>query len=223
MPPPADRPGPEPRRVPDATIFVPEVRDYHQINAQIAQALDAGARHVRLAGVDRQRLLASGLRGGWDATVEVDGNAGPEVGADLDAPGLRVVVIGSAADGAGRALKAGLLLIQEDAGDGLGYAMSGGTIVVGGSVGARAGLEQRGGLIWLGGPVGRLAGDRQAGGRLMLLASHAGPHAGRGRRGGELVRAETPEQVEAMLTALADHLPDSFRDLFPPPSPGPDT
>ena len=70
----------------DPVIVVPEVRDYTKINAELTRLLDAGHRRVRLAGVDGQRLLARGLRGDWSAEVIVEGNAGPELAADLIAP-----------------------------------------------------------------------------------------------------------------------------------------
>src|SRR5438067_56282 len=71
-------------------VAVPEVRDYARINAELIALLDRGHRHVRLAGADGQRLLAHGLRGDWNELVEVQGHAGPELAADLDAPGLVV-------------------------------------------------------------------------------------------------------------------------------------
>ena len=61
-------------------ISVPEIRDYHAINSEIVRHLDRGCRMIRLAGVRGQRLMASGLAGPWDATIEVDGDAGPGAG-----------------------------------------------------------------------------------------------------------------------------------------------
>ena len=87
-------------------IVVPELRDYQQINAELVRRLNLGQPHVRLEGVEGQRLLVSRLAGAWQAVIEVDGNAGPELAAELDAPGLTVVCRGSAADGAGRGLVA---------------------------------------------------------------------------------------------------------------------
>src|SRR5690606_34023713 len=81
---PANPPGPGPRGTmtppPEAfEIPVALVRDYEQINRELTIALDLGRRLVRLTQVEGQRLLASGLRGGWEAVVEVVGNAGPEL------------------------------------------------------------------------------------------------------------------------------------------------
>jgi glutamate synthase domain-containing protein 3 len=168
-------------------VSIPDIRDYQKINAELVALLDAGHRRVRLAGAEGQRLLSSGLRGAWNASIELEGRAGTELAAALDAPGLTIVCRGPAADGAGRGLRAGRLVILEDAGPAVGYAMEGGTIVALGAVGPRAGLNQRGGQIVAFEAVGPLAAERQAGGRFLAYEDRVGPHAGRGRRGGEMV------------------------------------
>jgi methylamine---glutamate N-methyltransferase subunit B len=83
------------------TLPIPEIRDYQKINAELVALLDEGHRLVRLEGAEGQRLLASGLAGSWDAVIEIVGRTGPEVAANLDAPGLMIVARGSMADGAG--------------------------------------------------------------------------------------------------------------------------
>jgi glutamate synthase domain-containing protein 3 len=173
---------------PAAVLVVPEIRDYQRINAELARRLDAGDRLVRLAGVEGQRLLVAGLRGPWEAVVEVDGDAGPELAAGLDAPGLTVVCSGRAADGAASGMRAGRLVVLGDAGPAVGYALAGGTVVVAGDAGPRAGLNQSGGVLVLHRTVGPLAGERQSGGRLFAHADRLGPHAGHGSRGGRFVR-----------------------------------
>jgi glutamate synthase domain-containing protein 3 len=167
-----------------SSISVPELRDYHQINAEIVRLLNRGKRHVRLDGVERQRLLAAGLSGRWEATVELIGDAGPELAAGLDAPGLLVVCRGASADGAGSGLRAGRLILHGPTGTAVGYAQEGGLIVALGAVGPRAGLRMRGGGLVLCGPVGPLAGEGQTGGELHLPPTGVGPHAGRDARGG---------------------------------------
>jgi methylamine---glutamate N-methyltransferase subunit B len=174
-----DRPAP--------ALAVPEIRDYHKINAELVRLLDEGHASVRLAGVEGQRLLLSNLSGPWSARVEVEGRAGPELAADLDAPDLLVVCSGPAADGAGRGLRGGRLLILGEASESVGYGMNGGTIVVRGAAGHRAGLGMTGGVLVMLGPIGRLAGERQAGGTLFGFGERFGPHAGRGRTAGRLV------------------------------------
>jgi glutamate synthase domain-containing protein 3 len=167
-------------------VSIPDIRDYHKVNAELVALLDAGYRRVRLAGTEGQRLLVSGLRGSWNALIEIEGRAGTELAAELNAPGLSIVCRGPAADGAGRGLRGGRLIILEAAGPAVGYAIEGGTIVVLGPVGPRAGLNQHGGTIVVLGPVGPLAAERQAGGRFVAFEDKVGPHAGRGRRGGAL-------------------------------------
>lgn len=179
----------EPRR-PEPTaapILVPELRDYHQINAELVRRLDLGQRHVRLEGVAGHRLLVAGLAGPWNALVEIDGNAGPELASDLDAAGLTVVCRGNAADGAGSHLLAGKLIILGTAGTALGYLQCGGLILASAGVGPRAGLHQRGGDLVLLGTSGALAGERRSGGQLFLRASLVGGHLGFGALGGRCI------------------------------------
>ena len=174
------------------SLPIPEIRDYQKINAELVALLDEGHRLVRLEGAEGQRLLASGLSGPWNAVVEIVGRTGPEVAANLDAPGLVIVARGSTADGAGRGLRAGRVVILGDAGDAIGYAQSGGILVVQGAAGHRVGLAQSGGTLAILGSTGRLACDRQAGGRCFLVRGQVGPHAGRGRRGGRLIELPDP-------------------------------
>lgn len=177
----------EPGGPPASVLVVPEIRDYQRLNAELTALLDAGSPRVLLAGAEGQRLLASGLSGPWRAVVEVEGRAGPELAAGLNAPDLTVVCRGPAADGAGSGLRGGRLIVLGDAGAGVGYAQRGGSIVVAGDCGPRAGLNQSGGVLVLLGRVDILGGERQSGGHLFVSSRSAGAHAGRGRRGGRFV------------------------------------
>ena len=188
-------------------VSVPEVRDYTRINAEVVRLLDAGHRQIKLAGVDGQRLLLHAIRGDWTARIDVDGDAGPELAAELDAPGVRVVCSGSAADGAGRGLRFGAVLILGDAGEAVGCAQVGGLVVVAGSAGARAGLGQSGGVLVVGGSVGRLAGERRTGGRMAVPSGAMGHGFGRGSR---LPIAVGPDAREAV-----QHAADAFGPLLP--------
>ena len=196
MPPVAADAALEPGGLPASVLAVPEIRDYQRLNAALAALLDAGSRRVVLSGAEGQRLLASGLSGPWRAVVEVEGWAGPELAAGLNAPGLTVVCRGQAADGAGGGLRDGRLIVLGEAGAGAGYAQRGGSIVVAGDCGPRAGLNQSGGVLVLLGRVGILGGERQSGGHLYVSSGHAGAHPGRGRRGGRFV------EVAAMANRL---------------------
>jgi glutamate synthase domain-containing protein 3 len=171
-------------------IVVPELRDYQQINVELVRRLDLGQGHVRLEGVEGHRLLAFRLAGDWQAVIEINGDAGPELAAELAAPGLTVVCRGTAADGAGRGLVAGRLVILQAAGTALGYFQEEGLIVAGGDTGPRAGLCQKGGDLVILGRAGALAGERQAGGRIYFRPSLAGTDQGFGARGGR--RVELP-------------------------------
>jgi methylamine---glutamate N-methyltransferase subunit B len=177
------------------TISIPDVRDYQRINAELAQILDAGHPRVILRGAENQRLLLSGLTGQWSALIEVEGSAGPELAAGLNAPNLVIACRGPAADGAGSALRAGTLLIEKDGGPAVGYAQRGGVIVVCGASGPRAGLNQSGGVLVLLGPAGALTAERQSGGTLFVDPTTLGAHAGHGRRGGRIValQVDSPE------------------------------
>jgi formylmethanofuran dehydrogenase subunit C len=185
---------------------VPEVRDYARINAQVARWLDVGHRRIVLAGVSNQRLLLAGLRGPWSATIEVQGDAGPELGAGMDAPGVVVTCLGNAADAAGGGLRGGTLRILGDVADCLGYRQRGGRLLAAGSAGHRAGLELSGGLLLILGNAGRLCGERQHGGRLIVSGACVGPHAGFGRDGGLLHVGAIPDDVTPDERAAIDDL-----------------
>lgn len=172
------------------SIPVPELRDYQQINAELVRLLDLGTRRIRLEGVEGQRLLVAGIQGPWNAVIEVDGNAGPELAAAVDAPGLTVICRGSSLDGAGRGLVRGTLLLVGATGVAVGYAQRGGRIVAGDVAAARAGLGMMGGDLFLLSRVGPLAGERQAAGRIFHLRDGLPPHLGHGARGGRRVPIE---------------------------------
>jgi methylamine---glutamate N-methyltransferase subunit B len=150
-----------------AQVLVPEIRDYQKINLEVARLLDSGAHLIRLVGVERQRLLLAGLRGGWDADIVVDGPAGPELAAGLNAAGLTILASDDVDDGAGSRMVDGRLLILGDADDGLAARIEGGLVVVLGRAGNRAALRQQGGRVVVRGGLGRLAGDRHSGGELI--------------------------------------------------------
>ena len=195
-----ERAGAEPVPV----VMVPEIRDYTRINAEVIALLEAGHSRIRLAGAAGHRLLAFGLRGAWNALIEVDGRAGPELAAEVDAPGLVIVCSEAAAEGAGRGFRSGRLVIVGDAGSAVGYCQQGGTIVVAGSAGPRAGLDLSGGLLVVGGDLGRLAGERQRAG-VVLAGGTIGPFAGTGQRGGRLANLAhaRPEEWELLRREAA--------------------
>ncbi len=183
-----------------AIVSVPEIRDYLQINRRLTQLLDAGVSQIRLVGVEKQRLLISGLKGIWAATIVVEGVAGPELGAQLDAPNL-LVLASSAADGVGSRLKAGSLILSGEVGHCPGYAQQGGVILLAGAVAGRAGLEQQGGTLIISGRSGPLCGERQRGGSLVLLGEVEPRGFGYARSGG---RRESPDGRIAGTTSISN-------------------
>lgn len=181
-----------------APISVPELRDYHQINAEVVRRLDRGELLVRLEGAAGHRLLLAGLTGRWIAQIEVVGDAGPELASGMDAPGVLVVCTGRSADGAGAGLRAGTLVLLGPSGSATGCRQAGGEIVAGAAVGPRAGLGMSGGDLILLGPVGPMAGDRQSGGRLFHPAAPIVPHAGREAVGGLRFAADPDDDPDAL-------------------------
>ncbi len=208
-----DQPGSERSRdVP--IIVVPEVRDFVRINAEIMNLLNLGYSRVRLEGAEGQRLLAAGLVGPWRATIEISGRTGPELGANLDAPGLQIIARDSTLDGAARGLRSGTIVVIGDGGDGLGVAQSGGLLVVTGNVGHRAGLGQAGGVLAVLGSTGRLAGDRQTGGHFFLGQGSSGPFAGRAQSGGK--RLSWFEPLNAPDRVIWEHLSEAVSPWIEP-------
>ncbi len=126
----------------------------------------------------------------------------PRLAAAMNAPNLTLRSLGTAADGCGSGFLTGRLLVRGSVGVALGYFQRGGLIVAAGDVAARAGLCQQGGDLVLLGRTGPLAGERQAGGRLFSQQSLAGPHAGRGARGGERI------DLDSCLAGQCKLLPD---------------
>ena len=187
---------PEP---PAPPIVVPELRDYQQINAELVRRLNLGERHVRLEGVAGQRLLVSRIAGAWRALIEVDGNAGPELAAELDAPDLTVVCRGERRRWR-RPRPGGWTALHR------GRGRCGHRLFPAGRAdrrGRRRRTEGRPGPAW-GRPCTsrqgwRLAGERQAGGRLFFKQGRIGPHAGHGRRAGRLIALPSEQPLAADL------------------------
>lgn len=208
-------------QAPRGVVPVAELRDYHQVNAEIVRLLDLGCLSVLLDCVEGQRLLVAGLAGAWNARVHVLGRAGPELAAVMDAPGVTVVCHGPAADGAGRAFTAGTLLILGPAGVALGYDQRGGLIVASGDAAARAGLQQRGGDLVVLGSAGPLAGERRAGGRMFVPEGRAGVHLGFGASGGRAVLFEQDDSDARKLSVADKQALDRARSLTCLYQPGP--
>ena len=186
-------------------ISVPDLRDYWLINRFIERLLDQGQTLIQLVGVERQRLLLSGLRGPWSGRILVEGNPGPEFAAEFDCPGLVVDCRGSVSDGAARALRAGCLVVHGRGGDAIGLNQRGGLVLVLGGAGDRVGLEMIDGILGVVGSVGRLLGERQRGGRILIDQEGArGPYVRHGALGG---RVEVMPSGRKLIEALAAENP----------------
>jgi len=185
-------------------VSVPDIRDYQKINAELRRLLDEGHPIVELAGVNRQRLLISGLVGQWHASIVVVGNPGPELAAELDAPHLRIHVMGSVADGVARGMKAGRVIVAGQAGDGSGYSLRGGGLLIEGAAGHRTGLMMSGGTIIVRGGVGRLVAERQIGGTIFVADPIASPLDRRGASNGRLIRVGGGLPVDEYQRALRE-------------------
>jgi methylamine---glutamate N-methyltransferase subunit B len=199
----------------DVVLAVPEVRDYHAINIEIVRHLDQGCRLIRLSSVRGQRLLAAGLTGHWSAVVDVEGEAGTELAAGLNAPGLIVICRGGAADGGASQLRAGRIVVLGNVGTAFGYAQSGGLAVAVGNVAGRAGLCQSGGDLVLLANTGPMAGERQSGGRLFAYPDRLGPHPGCGSRGGRFVGLPQDGSTDESRMAPETDLTDLLVQLAP--------
>jgi glutamate synthase domain-containing protein 3 len=81
---------------------------YRQLNEAIRAAFDAGACTVRVAGVNGQRYIGTGIRGA-DRTIEVEGTPGNDLAMFMDGP--TVVVHGNAQDGVGNTMNAGTVYV----------------------------------------------------------------------------------------------------------------
>ena len=227
--PPTQRPKPPARAVSDrdldvrstpledsletARILVPEIRDYERINLEIVARLQTGFKTIVLQGVEGQRLLVSGLSGDWEGCVVVEGRAGPDLGAGLNTPRLRVDCLGDVADGVGHSLRGGSICVRGNAGTCAGYGLSGGRIIIEGNTGPRAGLNQKGGLLVVFGNAGNLVGEGRAGGIFAAFAGRIGKHPNLAATGGRFLNLELsgemsfegldPEMIASLSEAIS--------------------
>jgi glutamate synthase domain-containing protein 3 len=180
---------------------------YRQLNEAIRAAFDAGARMVRVSGVNGQRYIGTGI-GGADRTIEVEGTPGNDLAMFMDGP--TVVVKGNAQDGGGNTMNAGTVHVHGEAGDVLGYGMRGGKVFVRGDVGYRVGIHMKAfesnvPVMVCGGNARDFFGEYMAGGLLVLLGMETqfadqplvGSFCGTGMHGGTIfLRGEVePWQV----------------------------
>jgi glutamate synthase domain-containing protein 3 len=144
---------------------------YRQLNAEVRNALEAGAKTVVLENVNGQRYIGTGVSG-KDRRIEVHGCPGNDLAMFMDGPSVEV--FGNAQDGVGNTMNAGRVVIHGDAGDVLGYGMRGGSVYVKGDVGYRVGIHMKAyedlvPIMVCGGKARDFFGEYMAGGILVLL------------------------------------------------------
>ena len=144
---------------------------YRQLNEAVRSAFAAGAKSVRISGVNGQRYIGTGLRADG-VRIEVHGTAGNDLAMFMDGP--TVEVFGNAQDGVGNTMNSGRVIVHGDAGDVLGYGMRGGRVFVKGDVGYRVGIHMKAyenlvPIMVCGGKARDFFGEYMAGGMLVLL------------------------------------------------------
>ena len=179
---------------------------YKHMNAAVREAIEAGAKTVKLEHVNGQRYIGNGISG-KDVVIEVNGTAGNDMAMFMNGP--TVEVFGNAQDGVGNTMNAGKVVVHGDAGDVLGYGMRGGRVYIRGDVGYRVGIHMKAyeGLtpvMVCGGKSRDFFGEYMAGGILVLLGMNSqfegpivGGYLGTGMHGGVIyLRGEVePWQV----------------------------
>jgi len=144
---------------------------YKQVNETIRAAIEEGARHIILKGINGQRYIGDGIVA-KDVTISVEGVAGQDLAMFMG--GATVEVLASAQDGVGNTMDSGEVFIHGHAGDVIGYGMRGGSVFIRGDVGYRVGIHMKEfkshkPLIVAGGCARDFFGEYMAGGELILL------------------------------------------------------
>jgi len=196
---------------------------YRELNAEVRQAIAAGATLVRVRGVNGQRYLADGLRG--QVRVEIEGVPGNDLAAFMDGPWVEV--FGNAQDGIGNTMNAGRVVVHGDAGDVVGYGMRGGLILVQGNVGYRVGIHMKEyagtpPAIVVGGRAGAFLAEYMAGGLILVLGLEGGDRplvgdfCGTGMHGGLVVlRNRLDREHLSPHVHAAPATPDELRLIAP--------
>lgn len=165
---------------------------YRDLNARLREAVEAGAKRIKVLNLTGQRYIGTDLAG--EVELELHGTPGNDLAAFMDGP--RIVVHGNAQDGTGNTMNAGTVVIHGRAGDVLGYSMRGGRIFVRDDVGYRVGIhmkeyESQVPAIVVGGSAQPFLGEYMAGGTLVVLGldlnegeKHRSSFIGTGMHGG---------------------------------------
>lgn len=143
---------------------------YRKINEQIRNAIDEGEDHIVLKNVCGQRFIGAGIKA--DATIEVYGDAGLDLGVFSD--GLSIKVHGNSEYLLGNTLNSGELVVYGDSWDITGMGARGGNMFIMGDGGSRIGIhmkqfkDKRPAIVY-GGTVKQYCGEYMAGGTIVVL------------------------------------------------------
>jgi glutamate synthase domain-containing protein 3 len=197
---------------------------YRDLNEQIHQAIQKGARDLLLQNVNGQRYIGDGIRG--KIKIQIEGVPGNDLAAFMDGP--TIVTHSNAQDAVANTMNAGKVVIHGDAGDVLGYGMRGGKLFIRGDVGYRVGIHMKSfkkhiPIIIIGGTARDFLGEYQAGGVIILLGLErngkplAGDYVGTGMHGGVIyVRGEVdPFQLgKEVSTSPVDEMDEERLRLY---------
>jgi glutamate synthase domain-containing protein 3 len=176
---------------------------FQQLNDAVRDEIAKGATLIKLANVNGQRYIGTGLRV-KGVKIEIEGCAGNDLAMFSD--GVEIEVFGNAQDGVGNTMSNGRIVVHGDAGDVLGYGMRGGRVYVKGDVGYRVGIHMKAyeklvPVLVCGGKARDFFGEYMAGGMLVLLGMNtrdaeqplAGGFLGAGMHGGVIYLRGTVE------------------------------
>lgn len=143
---------------------------YKALNKLIEDAMNKGAKKIKITNVNGQRYIGDGIKG--NVEIEIHGTPGDDLGSFMDGP--TIVVHNDAQDGIGNTMNSGKIIVHGDARDIVGHSMRGGKIFVNGDVGYRVGIHMKEykknfPVIIAAGSAGDFLGEYMAGGRIVIL------------------------------------------------------
>lgn len=149
-------------------------KHYKQLNEEIRQAVQAGAREIELLNVNGHRYIGDGIN--EKVKIIIRGVPGQDLAAFDN--GAEITVYANAQDGVANTMNSGKVVVHGSAGDVLGYGMRGGKLFVRGDVGYRVGIHMKAyknnvPVIIVGGTAADFFGEYMAGGIMILLGLNA--------------------------------------------------
>jgi glutamate synthase domain-containing protein 3 len=196
---------------------------YRELNEWINDAVNAGAKRIRLDNVNGQRYIGNGVSGA-DVRIDIFGVPGNDLAAFMDGPTIVVHMNGQ--DGIANTMNDGKVVVLGDAGDVLAYGMRGGKLFVKGDVGYRVGIhmkeyEKKVPVVVCGGTARDFLGEYMAGGMLVLLGMGrepgepiAGNFVGTGMHGGTIwLRGDVIDRHLGKEVARGEIAPGERRKL----------